>query len=156
MFWNQYCIWDLNDSHFVFIFVICFCFTFCNFKDFLSDFVRMLVLLLMSLQKLLELNNLHSLVSVVSALQSAPIFRLSKTWTVRTQTFSFPNDCSFDHCDDFILNFSYCWKQFGSNTINNPKKENPSAYNVFSELYWVIHFTEYYWLTDWSFVLLQQ
>jgi len=36
----------------------------------------------MKLQRLLDLNNLHSVMAVLSALQSAPVYRLVKTWSV--------------------------------------------------------------------------
>jgi len=36
----------------------------------------------MILQRLLDLNNLHSVMAVLSALQSAPVYRLLKTWSV--------------------------------------------------------------------------
>lgn len=41
-------------------------------------------------QRLLDLNNLHSVMAVLSALQSAPVYRLVKTWSVR----------KYRHCSD--------------------------------------------------------
>ena len=48
----------------------------------LDDLLRYVTFDRCLFQRLLELNNLHSLKAVVSGLQSAPIYRLIRTWNV--------------------------------------------------------------------------
>uniref|UniRef100_A0A8C6X8G1 Ral GEF with PH domain and SH3 binding motif 1 n=1 Tax=Naja naja TaxID=35670 RepID=A0A8C6X8G1_NAJNA len=63
--------------------------------EILSHFVKIA-------KKLLELNNLHSLMSVVSALQSAPIFRLTKTWALLTRLLDKTKEDNYKRMREYI------------------------------------------------------
>ncbi|XP_068770519.1 ras-specific guanine nucleotide-releasing factor RalGPS1 isoform X2 [Struthio camelus] len=75
------CGWNKKEKHILAPNIVAFTRRFNQKVTFFSSASAMLYHVTKT-KKLLELNNLHSLMSVVSALQSAPIFRLTKTWAL--------------------------------------------------------------------------
>jgi len=58
----------------------------------------------MYLQRLLDLNNLHSVMAVLSALQSAPVYRLVKTWSVSVCWYCLDSDvCICQNAGDGLI-----------------------------------------------------
>ncbi|KAA8589277.1 hypothetical protein FQN60_012642, partial [Etheostoma spectabile] len=56
---------------------------------------EVLSLYIRTAKKLCDMNNLHAVMAVVSALQSAPIFRLTKTWALLSRK----DKATFDRLD---------------------------------------------------------
>lgn len=76
------------------------------------------ILVLCSQQKLCDINNLHAVMAVVSGLQSAPIYRLSKTWAV---SYCVPaaqnNDPSQLRCVDGVKSSRICKWSFSISPV---------------------------------------